>query len=173
MPQVSKMDSLPEDIRVQLNAKIKANGFGGYEALAEWLTREGCAIGKTTVAKYGKQFKDRLERLRDATQQAKFLADEFPDDDGSMNDALLRDYQAKLFTAMQDLKIDAENLDINKLGKIIADLSRASVSQKKFAKEIRAEARAAAAEDAAEAATAQGYSQASVDFIRKKVLGQE
>ncbi len=138
------MDSLPENVRVELNAKIKENGFGGYKALSDWLVSQGFEIKKTTVAKYGKAFKDRLERLRDATQQAKFLADEFPDDDGSMNDALLRDYQAKLFTAMQDLQIDAKNLDVNKLGKIIGDLSRASVSQKKFAKEFRADMRARA-----------------------------
>lgn len=169
----SKMDTMPDELRSALNAKIKANGFGGYRELAEWLEGEGFAIGKTSLAKYGKSFKDRLERLRDATQQAKFLAQEFPDDDGSMNDAILRNYQAMVFTAMEDMEINPASLDPNKLGRVIADISRASVSQKKLAKEIRDEVRLEAANDAASAATAQGLGKETVAFIRAKVLGQE
>lgn len=172
MAIASKMDTMPDELRSKLNAKIKANGFGGYRELAVWLEEEGFAIGKTSLAKYGKSFKDRLERLRDATQQAKFLAQEFPDDDGSMNAALLREYQAKLFTAMEDMEISPHSMDPNKLGRVIADLSRASVSQNKFAKEIREDERKAAADDAASAATAQGLGPDTVEFIRKKVLGQ-
>jgi len=173
MAIASKMDTMPDELRSKLNAKIKANGFGGYRELAAWLEGEGFEIGKTSLAKYGKSFKDRLERLRDATQQAKFLAQEFPDDDGSMNAALLRDYQSKVFIAMEDMEIDPGSLDPNKLGKVIADLSRASVSQNKFAKELRAEVRLAAAEDASNAAVAHGLGKEAADFIYNKVLGVE
>lgn len=173
MAIASKMDTMPDELRSKLNAKIKANGFGDYRGLSAWLESEGFEISKTSLAKYGKSFKDRLERLRDATQQAKFLAQEFPDDDGSMNAALLRDYQSKVFMAMEDMEIDPKNLDPNKLGKVIADLSRASVSQNKFAKEIREDERRAAAEDAVTAATSMGLSKQAVAKMRNAVLGQE
>ena len=173
MATPSKIDLLDDELLSELNGRIKANGFGGYRELSDWLSGKGLQISKTTLAKHGKSFKDRLERLREATQQAKFLAQEFPDDDGSMNAALLREYQGKLFIAMEDMEIDASSMDPNKLGRVIADLSRASVSQNKFAKDIRDEERLAAAKDASSAAMSKGLGKETADFIYNQVLGVE
>jgi hypothetical protein len=85
----------------------------------------------------------------------------------------LRYFQAKLFELMQKFEFDASKVDGVKMGRMIADLARAGISQKKLAREIREETRLAAAEDAASAATAQGLSKDTVNFIRAKVLGQE
>lgn len=173
MPASSKIDMMDEALRGELDTKIQANGFGGYRELSDWLKTRGFEIGKTALASYGKSFKDRLQKMRDVTYQAKYLAQQFPDDDGSMNAALLREYQTKIFIAMEDLEINPGDLDPNKMGRVIADLSRASVSQNKFAKEIREEARLAAAQDASKAAMAQGLGKDTADFIYNAVLGVE
>jgi hypothetical protein len=173
MPPPSKIDTMDEALKTRLNAKLKENGFGDYRGLVAWLNGEGFEISKSTLAKYGSEFKLNLARIRNATEQAKFLANEFPDDDGKLNDALIRQLQAKLFELMQKFEFDASKVDGVKMGRMIADLARAGISQKKLAREIREETRLAAAEDAASAATAQGLSKDTVNFIRAKVLGQE
>ena len=164
---------MDDELKGRLNARLKENGFGDYRGLVSWLESEGFEIGKSSLAKYGSAFKLNLDRIRTATEQAKFLANEFPDDDGKLNDALIRQLQAKLFELMQKFEFDAGKIDGVKMGRMIADLARAGISQKKLAREIRNETRLAAAEDAASAAMSQGLGKETADFIYQKVLGVE
>ncbi|RMF72238.1 MAG: DUF3486 family protein, partial [Alphaproteobacteria bacterium] len=40
MAPPSKISRLPQDLRDELNARIMANGFGGYDELEAWLNGE-------------------------------------------------------------------------------------------------------------------------------------
>lgn len=137
MPRRSSILDLPDDLRAELDRRLVAAGFSGYEKLEEWLKGEGHPRGKTTIWRYGSAFEDRIKSLKLATDQARAIVAESPDDEGAMGEALTRLMQEKLFSILMDLQVDPEQIDIHKLGRVIGDLTRASVSQKKWAAEAR------------------------------------
>jgi len=142
MPAPSKIDALlPDDVRAELNGKIKANGFGGYRDLATWLQEEGYEISKSAVHTHGQKLKDQVAKIRAATEQADYLRTMFPDDDGAMTDGILRTYIAEIFEYMQDFSLEGKNVDPVKLGRVIKDIAHASISQKKLQNEMRKEMR--------------------------------
>lgn len=148
MPTPSKIDALlPDEVRAQLNVKIKANGFGGYRDLAAWLQGEGYEISKSAVHSHGQKLQAQIKKIRAATEQADYLRTMFPDDDGAMTDGILRTYTAEIFEYMQDFSLEGSKVDPVKLGRVIKDIAHASISQKKLQNEMRAEmaARASAA----------------------------
>lgn len=90
MPARSKIDLLPKDVRAQLDAKIITQGFAGYRDLADWLTENGYHIAKDAVHRHGQNLERKLEAVKRATEQAKAIVEAIPDDEGAMNDALIR-----------------------------------------------------------------------------------
>ena len=132
MPPPSNISLLPEEVRNELNIRLKGNGFSDCLGLAAWLQAEGYEISRSAVGRYSKDFKEQVKDLKESTEMAKFLVAEVGDDDGAMNDALLRTLQHKLFKVLQDLKADPEKININSITRAVADLSRAAVAQKKW-----------------------------------------
>lgn len=171
MPAPSKVDTLlPSKVKKQLNSRLIKSGFSGYESLSAWLAEQGFEISKSSLHRYGQSFEDRVAALKRATEQAKAIVEESPDDEGAMSEALQRLIQEKLFTVLLDLEVDTAKLNINSLGKTIAELGRASVTQKKYAAEVRARANAAAA-DVEQLAKEGGLSDEKAALIKKKILG--
>jgi hypothetical protein len=125
MPPRSKIDTLPAKVR----------------ELSAWLQELGFEISKSAVHRWGQNFEDRVRSLKTITQQAKAVVEASPDEDGAVNDALIRLVQEKVFTLLIDFEIDPEKVDINKLTRSVADLARSSVSQKKLSAQIRKEMR--------------------------------
>lgn len=140
MPPRSKVEMLPAGVRAELDQRLQANGFANYVQLAEWLSEKGFPIGKSALHTYGQDFEARLGSLRKVTEQARAIVAENPDDDGAVNDALIRLVQEKLFSVLVDMEVDPATVKLNQLGKVIADLARASISQKRLATEIRKQA---------------------------------
>lgn len=173
MPAPSKIKSLlPDQMQAELNRRIKENGFGGYRDLSEWLQEEGYAISKSAVHSYGQKLEAQVAKIRAATEQADYIRTAFPDDDAGMMDGILRTYISEIFNYMQDFELNPGQIDPAKLGKILGDLSRAMVSQKRLAKDIREEERMLAAETVSSVGTAQGLSKEVIAEMRAKVLGQ-
>jgi hypothetical protein len=140
MPQRSKVITLPENILAELNQKLVAGKFCDYGALAEWLQTNGFNISRSSLHRYGQDFEERLAAIALATEQARAVAEAAKDDEGNMNEALIRLVQTKAFEALTD----AENADnLPKMGVMIAKLSKASVDQKKWMAETRKKAAAA------------------------------
>ena len=137
MPQRSKVDLLPDGVREELEKRLLKGGFSGYRELSAWLTDQGFEISKSSLHSWGQNFEDRLGALRRVTQQARAIVAENPDDDGAVNDALIRLVQEKAYGALMDMEIDPDAIDLPKLMRVIADLSRASVSQKRLMAEVR------------------------------------
>ena len=170
MPPRSKVAALPPEVKEWLDKALVENNFAGYELLAAELKGKGYEISKTGLHRYGQQFEDRLNALKIATEQARAVVQASPDDDDAMNQALIRVTQEKLFTVMMDLHIDPEQIDIAKLTRSIADLSRSSTAAKDYAAKVREKARAGAAEVTATAKSA-GLTDEAVETIKKKILG--
>lgn len=177
MPQRSAVSQLPEGVRKELEQRLIKGGFSDYDGLADWLGEQGFEISRSSVHRYGQQFENRLQALKLATDQAKAIASASKDDEGDMNEALIRLVQTKTFEILvafeegEDENGKPTNVDLSKIGRMVAELARASISQKKHADEIRRAEREAAANDVEEAARAQGMDDDQVLFWRGKVLG--
>lgn len=136
MPSRSKISQLPQEIQEELNKKLIGDSFSGYDSLEAWLEKMGYQISKSAIHRHGQEFEKKLAALKLATDQAKAVVDGSPDDEGAMSEALIRLMQQKAFDTLINLSGD-QDISLTALGRMIADLSRASISQKKFMEEVR------------------------------------
>lgn len=170
MPRRSKVEQLPAEVKTWLDDALVANNFGKYRMLAEELKKRGCNLSKTALHRYGQDFEERLKTLRLVTEQARAVVKASPDDDGAVNDALVRLTQQKLFDLMMVLEVDPDGADLPKLARAIAELGKASVAQKKWQAEARKKAIEEAANRIESAAEARGLNKDEVHFWRDQVL---
>lgn len=170
MPPRSIVETLPAEVRGALDSKLVASGFSNYVDLANWLTEQGFEIKKSALQSYGAKFEDRLSKLHLATGQAKAIVEASPDDEGAMSEALMKLVQEKLFGVLIDLDVDQSKVSISGVAKAIADLGRATVTQKKFASDVRSRAREAA-KTAERIASKGGLSKEGQAEIRAAILG--
>jgi Protein of unknown function (DUF3486). len=170
MPARSKVLQLPEQVRSELDSRLVQGSFAGYEAMSAWLAVQGFEISKSSLHRYGAQFEERVSALKFATDQARAIVAESPDDEGAMSEALMRLVQERLFSVLLEIDVDPSKANLNSLARSIAELGRASVTQKKYAQEVR-ERTNAAAEAAEKIAKRGGLSDESVREIRSAILG--
>lgn len=176
MPARSTITQLPQALREALDRRLVAGGFSNYAALAEWLNDQlethglELSVSRSAVHRYGQSFEQSLASLKQSTEMARFLATELGDDEGVITDAAIRLYQDQLFRVLQEIKIDPENVDPHKIGRVLADISRASVSQKKHMEAVRAKAREAA-DKVADTIKQEGLSADVVEAIKRDILG--
>lgn len=170
MPPRGKVESLPKEVKAWLDKALIEGNFSGYELLATELKAKGCDISRSGVHRYGKEFAERIEGIKKSTEMAKMLASEAGDDEGALNDALVRILQDKLFNIVMEMKIDPAKINVASLSKSIADLARASISQKKYMAEVREKAKAAA-DSIKDKAKKGGLSEDVIRQIEEQVLG--
>ncbi len=133
------IDRLPKEIRKQLDKKLVENGFRNYVPLAEWLSGQGYEIRKSAVHSHGQKLQKRLAAIKLATSEAQAVVAASPDEDNAMNDALVRLVQERIFNLLTDMEIeDIDSVKLTKIARGIADVGRASISQKKYIQEMRA-----------------------------------
>lgn len=131
MPPRSKVAKLPAEVKAWLDRALAENNFSEYEALSAELKERGFAISKSALSRYGQNFEERLSALKIASEQAKAIVDAAPDEDGAVNDSLMRLVQEKLFGLLMEEHRD--NVDLPKVARAVAELGKASIAQKKFA----------------------------------------
>lgn len=167
MPPRSKVLSLPAEVKEWLDQALIENNFSQYEALSAALAERGHRIGKSALHEYGQNFEDRLSALRTASEQAKAMVAAAPDDEGAVNEALMRLVQEQIFNSLmaQDGKVD-----LAKTAKAVAELGRASVVQKKWQAEVRLKAESAA-QAVEKIAKKGGLSADTVAEMRREILG--
>ncbi|WP_312929115.1 DUF3486 family protein [Stutzerimonas nitrititolerans] len=169
MPPRSKVAQLPSEVKAWLDQALAENNFSDYDALVVELAERGFAISKSALHRYGQNFEERLSALKMASEQAKAIVNAAPDDEGSVNEALMRLVQEHLFKLLMS---EDGKIDLPKVAKAVAELGRASVVQKKWAAEV--EVRRAALQEAADrvgqAAQARGLTAEEASFWREQVL---
>lgn len=185
MPRRSSLLQIPTELRERLNARLVQQGFSDYDGLLDWLHDEletaglELRISRTALWRHGQKFEERLERLRLATERAKAITEGAEDDEGAMNEALVRLVQYEnfeLLEAMDEMELDpAERAKVlNKLNMGIARIVRASVASKKWMHDMRdeiARKAAAAAEKVAALTNKGGLSPEVAAQIRAEILG--
>ncbi|RMH86407.1 DUF3486 family protein [Pseudomonas sp. AOB-7] len=167
MPPRSKVGQLPPEVKSWLDQALVENNFSGYELLSAELTERGYRIGKSALHAYGQDFEGRLSALKMASEQAKAVVAAAPDEEGAVNEALMRLVQEHLFKL---LLADDGKFDLPKVAKAVAELGRASVVQKKWQSEVRSKAEAAAAQ-VEKIARRGGLNADTVAEIRREILG--
>ncbi|OIN43346.1 DUF3486 family protein [Pseudomonas costantinii] len=167
MPPRSKVAALPAKVKEWLDNALMESNFSGYEALAAELDRRGYSIGKSALHRYGSEFEVKLASLKMASEQAKAVVQAAPDDEGAVNEALMRLVQEHLFKLLMS---GGDQMDLPKVAKAVAELGKASVVQKKWQAEYREKAEAAASR-VEKIAKKGGLNQATVDEIRREILG--
>jgi len=177
MPQRSKIIMLPPEIKAELDRRIVAGNFAGYEVMAEWVNEQlrDCGleitISRSAVHRYGQQFGERLAAIKIATEQARAITEAVGDEEGVMGDALTRLCQEKAFKVLIDMTDpDPESVDLNKMGVMISRLNRAGIMQKKWMAEVRVKAKITA-DEVVKVAKTGGLSEEKAEDIRRKILG--
>lgn len=67
MGRRTQIETLPADIRRELDAKIVANGFGDYQGLTEWLESRCLRISKSAIHRHGQDLQEQHdEAMADA-----------------------------------------------------------------------------------------------------------
>jgi len=165
-PRSSIYDIEPED-KKELDSRLIKGGFSGYSDLAEWLQALGYDISRSSIHRYGKNFEERVGALKMVTEQCKAIVEESPDDQGLVNEALIRLTQERVFNLMLELEVAFTAKDLASITRAVANLSRASVSQKRLMSEYRAKV----ADKASEAALQRGLSKDDANFLRAEILG--
>ncbi len=171
MPRRSKVEGLPSDVKAWLDQALVQNNFSQYELLSAELGKRGYEIGKSGLHRYGQQFEERLKTLRVVTEQARAVVQAAPDEDGAVNDALVRLTQEKMFSILMEMNVDPDAVDLPKLARAVAELGKASVAQKRWQAEARKQALADAAKEAGEAAKSAGLTDEAAAQIQKRILG--
>lgn len=166
-PQVVK---LPKRIKEWLDRALTENGFSQYEALAKELSRKGFSISKSALHRYGQKFEQRVQDIKTATDMARVIVEANPDDDNNQNEALIRLTQERIMQLLVETKDSSDAGVLVKLTRAIADLARASVSQKRYREEVQTKAKSAA-EKAERIARRGGLTERSVEAIRREILG--
>jgi len=144
MPPPAKIALLPEETRAELDALLIRRAFSGYHDLAAWLAEQGYEIGKTAIHAYGQGLKRRLAAVKDATSAVQLIHDAAPDDADHRSEAIMALVQTDMFNMLVALQ-EAEDADprervrlLGGVARAIADLSRASIAQKKHAALVQA-----------------------------------
>ena len=167
MPPRSKVASLPKQVKTWLDEALAENNFSDYEALANELSTQGFSISKSALHRYGQDFESKLSALKMASEQARAVVAAAPDEEGAVNEALMRLVQEHLFKLLMS---DGDQMDLPKVAKAVAELGKASVVQKKWQAEWREKTEAAAAR-VEKIAKKGGLNAETVDEIRREILG--
>ena len=144
MPARSSVSMLPQEVREEFERRLIAGGFSNYEGLSAWLKEQGYEISRSAAHRHGQKFEQRMAALKVASQQAKAISEAMKDDEGAMGDALTALCQKKAYDVLIEME-EAGDISLPSLGRMIADLNRAGIAQKRWMAEARNRAQKVAA----------------------------
>lgn len=129
-----------------------AGCFQGYRELAAWLGEQGFHLTHQNLGRYASKLERRLDAVKLATAQARAIVEASPDDDGKINEALMRLVQQHLFWLLVDLEREGADgkrkvgeakrklgeLNLGRLARVVSEMARAQVMHRRFIEETRA-----------------------------------
>ena len=178
MGRESTIDQLKPEDRQMLDRWLMDKGFCGYEEIAGKLAELGYSVSKSSVHRYGQKLEQKLSAVKASTQAALMIAEAAPDDSDMRSAAVLSLVQTEFFNALMALQeSDINDTDpadrimlMAKAGKGIAEITKASVNQKKWEAEVKERVQAAA-KAVDKIAKKGGLSAETAAEIRKQILG--
>lgn len=179
MARESAVDQLTPEHLELLKVRLEDSGFQDYQQLTDWLTELGYEISKSSVHRFGKKHEQKMQAVSLSTQAAIYMAERNPDDAGALSSTVITMMQSEFFNALVQLQTLDDDKDadpmvrmamLSKISKGIAELSKASVNQKKHQIEVRDKAQAAA-DKVEQIANKGGLTGDTVQEIRRAILG--
>lgn len=179
MARESAVDQLSPEHLELLKVRLEDSGFQDYQQLTDWLTDLGYEISKSSVHRFGKKHEQKMQAVSLSTQAAIYMAERNPDDAGALSSTVITMMQSEFFNALVQLQTLDDDKDadpmvrmamLSKISKGIAELSKASVNQKKHQIEVRDKAQAAA-DKVEQIANKGGLTGDTVQEIRRTILG--
>lgn len=175
MPRPSKIELLPEELRAELNERLVKGAFSGYEALEDWFAEQGIQIGKSSIHRYGSNLERQLAAIKASTAAAVAIASAAPDDSDLRSAATISMVQTDIFNVLVALQ-EAENAEpaerlklLSSAAKSVAELSRASVNQKKWQLAVQEKTKIAA-DAVTQVARKGGLTEDAIRTIEAEVL---
>lgn len=173
----SSVSKLPNAVRSWLKSALIENNFSEYELLAEELKSQGFSISKSALQRDGSKLQRQLARMKDSSEASNAIADAVKDDEGNMAAALvaqtMEQYHQFYMQVEEDGKLTPQAL--GELGKGVAHIVKASVTQKAFARKVRKEDAAKLAKLEAEAASGKpgktGLDPDTLRRVREEIYG--
>jgi hypothetical protein len=183
MPPRSSIFQLAEEDRAELDKRLIESGFGDYTELADWLKSKGYQVSKSAVHRYGKDLQEDFERTMADVQKTQRMAQAFseanPDQRGAMVGATARiaaDTLLRITMALRQGEEDPAQLArlMPGIAKSLGELGRLTISQEKWAQDLKdqaaQEARTAAASKAETVAKSSGVSADGIAALRAAIL---
>jgi|GEM_PF-452049 len=136
MPPRSKVATLPQELRDELERRIVERAFSGYEELTGWLQQQGYQIAEDSIQRYGARLHQKIESLEQSAHQAKAIAGAAPEARATIVDATIDLLNERVFSALMDAEQIEQN-DIVRLSRTVGDLSRISIARQRWAEEVR------------------------------------
>lgn len=145
MSRPSAFDSMPPAERLAFAQEFERRNFRDLDGMVDWLAERGYEIGRGAVWRAGSKVKRRLEAVRNSTEAARLIAEAAPDDADLRSAAVISMVQSEMFELLLNLQ-EADEVDnplervelMAKAARGMADLSRASIAQKKWQEQVRA-----------------------------------
>lgn len=183
MPPVSKIATLPDELRAWLHQAIVERSYGDIVALTDELNalcKQGgvaISIGKSAVGKESQRIKRAQEAIRATTEAARLIAETAPDEADHRSAAAMALVQSEVFEMLLKVR-ESDDMDdpVARLGVMgdaalsLSRLSRARVNQSRWAVEVEQRARAVA-EKVSKLARKGGLDAGTAAEIRASILG--
>lgn len=173
----SSIERLDPRIRVEVDRAIK-RGLT-VDEITQHLERLGADISRSAVGRYSKRYRELADRQRDLAAVAKAFGSEFGDTDneqGKLLVQLITSVAARAALPLatdEDVEIDGKELHfLARATKDIISAAKIDTERDEKIREAAAKkAKAEAARDAEQAARDAGASEATIDMVKKRILG--
>ncbi len=169
----SKIKKLPEELFQAVNDRLAAGNT--YAEIADWLTRMGHPVSKSSVQRYRNDWAEVTERVKTAQEQAGVLVRELRERPNSdLAEAIEQMILTNVSSVLADGQLDMSDGDPVRVGNMVANLQRSGLLREKLKLQFRAEyeARLSAAADKVENIVKKGgLSEETVQKIRSEILG--
>lgn len=172
------IDQLPQEVRAEIQNEFIKRGFARYDEIADWITNLleekglNVTISRSTVALYGKKFREQVMAAEHAVLQARHMAMMFGEGEAgsALSESGLQLSQALMFQKLinEGQALDAKSLA--SIAKAMSEASRGYVNLKRYQVEVRDRAQAAAAR-VREQAQNGGLSETTIQTIEAEILG--
>lgn len=133
----SKIDQLPEDIRLQVDEMIIDTTIT-YQEISEWLESQGVEIGKSSIGRYALRTNSATQRLIEAQRQTEALVNVIKrNPDVDYTDAGLLMLMDGLVKKISTAEEEFDNLPLDKAGRLITAISRTKVYKDRVKQDMK------------------------------------
>lgn len=133
----SKVDELPEEIRLQVDRKL-ADTSNTYQEISDWLKEEGFEVSKSSIGRYSMRSTTAVQRLLDAQVQTERLLQVVKHNpEVDYTEASMMMLMDGLVNKMATAEEEFDAMPLDKAGRLIVSLSRTKAYKDKVRQDMK------------------------------------